>query len=162
MASIMLDNIALIFYACYVLTYYSRRINPMSLVRWEPFRDMLAFQDRLNRAFEQSARLPQTGAEEQLGTWAPAVDIYETEKEIVLKADLPGVNLADVDIRVENNVLTVRGERRFEKEVKEDNYHRIERTYGNFVRTFTLPNTVNADKIEAAYENGVLKIGMPK
>jgi HSP20 family protein len=106
----------------------------------------LALQDRLNRGLDPTR---QTG-EEQLGTWAPAVDIYETEKEIVLKADLPGMNLADVDIRLDNNVLTVRGERRFEKEVKEDNYHRVERAYGNFVRTFTLPNTVNVEQIEAA------------
>jgi len=130
----------------------------MSLVRWEPFRDLLALQERLNRGFEANR---QTG-EEQLGTWAPAVDIYETEKEIVLKADLPGMNLADVDISLNNNVLSVRGERKFEKDVKEDNYHRVERTYGNFVRTFTLPNTVNADQIEASYENGVLRITMPK
>jgi HSP20 family protein len=130
----------------------------MSLVRWEPFRDLLSLQERLNRAFEASRQ----SGEEQLGTWAPAVDIYETEKEIVLKADLPGIALADVDIRLDNNVLTVRGERRFEKEVKDDNYHRVERAYGNFVRTFTLPNTVNAEQIEGAYENGVLKITMPK
>ena len=130
----------------------------MSLVRWEPFRDLLSLQQRLNRGFE-SAR--QT-SEEQLGTWAPAVDIYETEKEIVLKADLPGLKLEDVDISLNNNVLSVRGERRFEKEVKDDNYHRVERAYGNFVRTFTLPNTVNVEQIEASYENGVLKIAMPK
>ena len=130
----------------------------MSLVRWEPFRELLTLQDRMNRLFE--ARRP--GSEEPLGNWAPALDIYETEKEIVLKADLPGIKLDDVDIRVENNVLSVRGERRFEKEVKEDNYHRVERTYGNFVRTFTLPNTVDADKIAAAYDNGVLRITMPK
>ena len=130
----------------------------MSLVRWEPFRDLLALQERLNRGFD-AAR--QTG-EEQLGTWAPAVDIYETEKEIVLKADLPGMNLEDVDISLNNNVLSVRGERRFEKEVKEDSYHRVERAYGNFVRTFTLPNTVNAEKIEASYDAGVLRITMPK
>jgi HSP20 family protein len=118
----------------------------------------LSLQQRLNRGFE-SAR--QT-SEEQLGTWAPAVDIYETEKEIVLKADLPGLKLEDVDISLNNNVLSVRGERRFEKEVKDDNYHRVERAYGNFVRTFTLPNTVNVEQIDASYENGVLKITLPK
>ena len=130
----------------------------MSLVRWEPFRDLLALQERLNRGFDA----PRQSGEEQLGTWAPAVDIYETEKEIVLKADLPGMNLADVDISLNNNVLSVRGERRFEKEVKEDSYHRVERAYGNFVRTFTVPNTVNAEQIEASYDAGVLKITMPK
>jgi HSP20 family protein len=136
----------------------------MSLVRWEPFRDLLNLQERMNRIYEQSGRNQgQSGAgEEQLGTWAPAVDIYETEKEIVLKADLPGVNLADVDIRVENNILTVRGERHFEKDVKQDNFHRVERIYGTFVRTFTLPNTVDSEKIEASYTDGVLKIAMQK
>ena len=102
------------------------------------------------------------GLESNLTPWAPAVDIYETEKEIVLKADLPGVNLSDVDIRVENNILTVSGERHFEKEVKQDNFHRVERVYGNFARTFTLPNTVDPEKIEAAYNDGVLKIAMQK
>ena len=122
------------------------------------FRNLLTLQDRMNHFYEQAARTQ----EEQLGTWAPAVDIYETEKEIVLKADLPGVNLADVDIRVENNILTVSGERHFETEVKQDNFHRVERVYGNFARTFTLPNTVNSEKIDATYENGVLKITMQK
>jgi HSP20 family protein len=86
----------------------------------------------------------------QLQAWAPAVDIYETEKEIVLKADLPEVKLEDVDIRVENNTLTLRGERRFEKDVKEENFHRVERSHGSFSRAFTLPGTVDCDKIEAA------------
>lgn len=130
----------------------------MSLVRWEPFRDLLALQARINRTLDPAA----SASEEQLGTWAPAVDIHETEKEIVLKADLPGINLDDVDIRVENNVLTLRGERRFEKEVKDENYHRVERSYGSFVRTFSLPNSVNSEQIEAGYDNGVLKVVMPK
>jgi HSP20 family protein len=134
----------------------------MSVVRWEPFRDLLTLQDRIKRAFEQTRGQHQTQAEEQLGTWAPAVDIYETEKEIVLKADLPGVSEKDVDIRVENNILTLRGERRFENEVKQDAYHRVERVYGTFARTFTLPNTLNPESIKASYENGVLLISMPK
>ncbi len=134
----------------------------MSLVRWEPFRDLLSLQERMNRFYDQSLRTAATPSEEQLGTWAPSVDIYETEKEIVLRADLPGIKLEDVDIRVENNVLTVRGERKFEKDVKQDSYHRVERVYGSFARTFTLPNTVNAEKIHATYEQGVLQILMPK
>ena len=133
----------------------------MAIVRFEPFRDLLTLQDRMNRIFDQSLRSNQPG-EEPLSNWAPAVDIYETDKEIVLKADLPGVNPADVDVRVQNNILTVHGERRLEKEVQEDNYHRVERAYGTFTRTFTLPNTVNAEKIAAGYENGVLRIAMPK
>jgi HSP20 family protein len=90
------------------------------------------------------------------------VDIYETEKEIVLKADLPDMKLEDVDIRLENNTLTLRGERRFEKDVKDENYHRVERQYGSFSRTFSLPGTIDADKIDARYENGVLRVVLPK
>jgi len=97
-----------------------------------------------------------------LTTWAPAVDIYETENELVLKADLPAISEKDLDIRVENNMLTIRGERKFESEVKEDNYLRIERTYGSFSRSFGLPNTVNTETIKAEYKNGVLTIEMPK
>jgi len=134
----------------------------MSIVRWDPFRDLLTLQERMNRMFEQTARGQIGSGEGELATWAPAVDIYENEKDIVLKADLPGVNPSDVDIRVENNVLTLRGDRHFEKEVKEENYHRVERSYGSFVRTFSLPNTVQADKIEAHFENGVLRVTMPK
>ena len=130
----------------------------MSITRWEPYRDLLSMQERVNQLFKQN--FPR--GEEPLGAWAPPVDIYETEKEIVLKADLPGISLSEVDIRVENNTLTIRGERNFEKDVKEDNYHRVERSYGAFVRTFTLPNTVQAEKIEASYENGVLRVTMPK
>ena len=136
----------------------------MANVRFEPYRDQLSLQESrslLNRIFEQSLRSNQPG-EEPLSHWAPAVDIYETEKEIVLQADLPGVSAKDVDVRVENNILTLHGERRLEKEVREDNYHRVERAYGTFTRTFTLPNTVNAEKVAAGYENGVLRIAMPK
>ena len=133
----------------------------MAIVRWDPFRDLHAFQERMNRLYDPSF-LPQGRGEEPLSAWAPAVDIYETEKEIVLKADLPGIPLADVDIRVENTTLTLRGERKFENEVKEDNYTRVERSYGAFSRSFALPNTVDADKISANYENGVLHVAMPK
>jgi HSP20 family protein len=111
-------------------------------------RNLLILQDKL--------------AEQRSNGWAPAVDIYETEKEIVLKADLPGVSLSDVDIQVENGVLTVRGQRNFEKEVKQEDIHRVERFYGNFARTFTLPETVDSEKIAASYENGVLQITMGK
>ena len=133
----------------------------MAIVRFDPFRNLHTFEDRMNRLFDQSFA-PQARGEENLTAWAPAVDIYETEKEIVLKADLPGVKLSDVDIRVENNTLTVRGERNFETEVKEDNYTRVERSYGAFSRSFALPSSVDADKISAGYENGVLQLTMPK
>ena len=100
--------------------------------------------------------------ESALTTWAPAVDIYETPNELVVKADLPDVNEKDIDMRVENNLLTIRGERKFEKSVSEENYLRVERTYGAFSRSFSLPNTVNAEKIGAEYKNGVLTVTLPK
>ena len=106
--------------------------------------------------------LERTGEESSLTAWAPAVDIYETEHELVLKADLPDIDPKDLDIRVENNILTIRGERKFEKNVNEENYLRVERSYGSFTRSFTLANTVNAEAIKAAYENGVLTLTIPK
>jgi HSP20 family protein len=126
-------------------------------------RDIMTLQDRMNRLFEGSLQKSWTADENSyFGSWAPAVDIYETENEIVLKADLPDVDPKDVDIRIENNVLYLKGERKFEKEVKEENFHRIERTYGSFARSFALPHTVAADKIVADYKNGVLHVKMPK
>ncbi len=103
-----------------------------------------------------------TPEESALTTWAPAVDIYETPNELVVKADLPDVNEKDIDVRVENNLLTIRGERKFEKSVSEENYLRVERTYGAFSRSFSLPNTVNAESIGAEYKNGVLTVTLPK
>lgn len=132
----------------------------MAIVRWEPFREMMALEERLNRLFQQG--LGPVRDQESLQAWAPPVDIYETEKEIVVKADLPEVKPEDVDIRMENNTLTLRGERRFEKDVKDENYHRVERLYGSFSRTFALPGTVDADKIDARYEQGVLRVILPK
>src|SRR5439155_15780371 len=97
-----------------------------------------------------------------LTSWATAVDIYETEHELVVEADLPEIDPKDLDIRVENNILTIRGERKFEKKVNEDNYLRVERAYGSFARSFTLANTVNSDAIKADYQNGVLTLNIPK
>jgi len=139
----------------------------MAIVRWEPFRDMLTLQDRMNRLFDESFRTARGGggAEEDWalgGSWAPLVDIYEREGNIVLKAELPGVDPKDVDIRVENNVLTLRGERKFDDEVKRDNYHRVERAYGAFSRSFTLPNVVDTGDIKAEYRDGVLSVTLPK
>jgi len=133
----------------------------MSITRWDPFRNISTLQEQVNRLFENSV---QGGRSDNsaLTTWAPAVDIYETENELVLKADIPDMNENDFDIRVENNMLTIRGERKFEQKVKEDNYLRIERTYGSFSRSFGLPNTVNTEGIKAAYKNGVLTVELPK
>jgi HSP20 family protein len=102
------------------------------------------------------------GEASALTTWAPAVDIYETPNELVVKTDVPDVSEEDIDVRVENNLLTIRGERKFEKNISEDNYLRVERTYGSFSRSFSLPATVNAEAIHAEYKNGVLMVNLPK
>lgn len=138
----------------------------MAIVRWEPFRDLISVQERMNRLFDEAFRgVTRPGTEEDWalgGSWAPAVDIYEQGSDIVLKAELPGVNPKDVDILVENNVLTLRGERSFDQEVKRESYHRVERAYGSFSRSFTLPSVVDTDKIKADYKDGVLRVTLPK
>ena len=131
-----------------------------TIARLEPFRGLSTLQDQFNRLFNESFRnYPEESA---LTTWAPSVDIYETPNELVVKADLPDVNEKDIDVRVENNLLTIRGERKFEKSVSEENYLRVERTYGSFSRSFSLPNTVNPEAIGAEYKNGVLTVKLPK
>jgi len=137
----------------------------MAIVRWEPFRDLVSLQDRMNRLFDESFRgVTRPGEEDWAlgGTWAPAVDIFEQDGNIVLKAELPGVDTKDVDVRVENNTLTLRGERKFDNEVKKENYHRVERAYGSFSRSFTLPTVVDTDKIRAEFKDGVLRVMLPK
>jgi HSP20 family protein len=137
----------------------------MAIVRWEPFRDLVGLQDRMNRLFDESFRgVARTGEEDWAlgGSWAPAVDIFEHEGNIVLKAELPGVDAKDVDVRVENNVLTLKGERRFDSEVKRQSYHRVERSYGAFSRSFTLPTVVDTGNIRAEFKEGVLRVTLPK
>ncbi|MDP9146340.1 MAG: Hsp20/alpha crystallin family protein [Acidobacteriota bacterium] len=131
-----------------------------SMNRWEPFRSANTFQEQLNRVFDDVLR--RSGEESNLTTWAPAVDIFETEHELVVKADLPDVDPKELDIRVENNILTIRGERKFQKQVNENNYLRVERSYGSFARSFSLANTVNSEAIKAEYNNGVLTLNIPK
>jgi len=131
-----------------------------SVIRWEPFRNANSLQEQFSRLFDTS--FPGRSSESDLTTWAPAVDIQETENELVLKADLPGIEEKDIDVRIENNTLTIRGERKFEKQVNEDNYLRVERSYGSFSRSFSLPNTINTEAIHAEYKNGVLTVQMPK
>jgi HSP20 family protein len=132
-----------------------------SISRWETFRGLTSLQDQVNRLFEDTVSRGRTG-DSDLATWAPAVDIYETDQELVVKADLPAVDEKDIDIRVESNTLTIRGDRKFQRETNEDNYLRIERAYGNFTRSFSLPNTVNTEGIRAEYRNGVLTVHMAK
>ena len=134
----------------------------MAIVRWEPFRDLVTAQRDFDRLF-RGAFSSQLG-ETELSTrsWAPPVDIYETEDAIVLRAELPGVDPKEVEVRVEDNTLYLKGERKFEKEVKEQNYHRVERSYGSFARSFSLPNSIDADKVKAEFKEGLLTLTMPK
>jgi HSP20 family protein len=131
-----------------------------SITRWDTYSGLSGLQEQVNRLFEGS--FPRRADYSALTTWAPAVDIYETENELVVKADLPEVNEKDIDVRVENNTLTVRGERKFEEKTEKENYLRVERTYGSFSRSFSLPNTVNNEAIRADYKNGVLTVTLPK
>ena len=132
------------------------------LTRWDPFREFVTIQDRMNRLFRDSYGTE--GRQEDLTTttFAPAVDVYEDEHNITLKIEVPGIEEKDIDVRIENNTLTVHGERKFEKEEKEENFRRVERQYGSFTRTFTLPNTVDHEKVQADYDKGVLKIQLAK
>ena len=140
-----------------------------TIARWEPFRGVTALQDQINRLFNDN--FERTGEQSNLSAWAPAVDIYETEQELVVKADLPDVDPKDLDIRVENHLLTIRGERKFEKvarsagageKAEDKNYLRVERSYGSFARSFSLANTVNTEAIQADYKDGVLTLSIPK
>jgi HSP20 family protein len=132
------------------------------LTRWEPFREFSTLQDRINRVFRDS--YSQAGQDEALTTssFAPAVDVYEDEHKVSLKIEVPGIDEKDIDVRVENNTLTVHGERKIENEEKEENYRRVERQYGSFTRTFTLPTSVDTENVSATYDKGVLKIALPK
>ncbi|HEX8249388.1 MAG TPA: Hsp20/alpha crystallin family protein [Pyrinomonadaceae bacterium] len=137
----------------------------MSIVKYDPFRDLRSLQDEVNRLFSMS--FPRGGAaggqdEVMRGAWTPSVDIYEGKDEIVLEAELPGMKPEDVDVSIENNIITIRGERRFEKKDESDNYHRVERSYGSFTRSFTLPRNVVGDQAKADFTNGVLHVSLPK
>jgi HSP20 family protein len=130
------------------------------LTRWDPFRELSSIQDRMNRLFQDQY----AGREESLvsGSFVPAVDVYEDEQSIQLRFEVPGIDEKDIDIRLENNTLTVRGERKFEQEQKEENFQRIERRYGSFTRSFTLPNVVNTEDVQAEYDKGVLTVRLAK
>jgi HSP20 family protein len=133
----------------------------MNSIRWSPFRDMSLFQNQLNQLFQDALQGWPAGSE-GMTAWTPAADIFETENEIVLHADLPGIDPKQLDLRVENNVLTLRGERQFNSTVERENFHRLERPYGAFARSFTLSRTVDPNKIQAAYKDGILSITLPK
>jgi HSP20 family protein len=134
----------------------------MAIVRWEPFRDLSVASDPFSRVFgDMFSRFFEPG-EHGLRAWTPAVDIYETDKDVVLKAEVAGVDPKDVEVRVEDGTLYLKGERKFQSEVKEENYHRVERGYGSFARSFPLPSSVDAGKATAEYGNGVLTLTLPK
>lgn len=130
------------------------------IIHWDSFHDLSALQEQVNRFFE--TKFSPNGDGSALSAWAPAVDVYETENELVIQADLPGATEKDLDVSVENNMLTIGGERRFDQKVREDNYLRMERFYGSFHRTFSLPSTVDAQAIQAQYTDGVLTVTLPK
>lgn len=135
----------------------------MALARWDPMKDLISLQERMNRLFEDSLLRSQTGEEGlMLGAWSPAVDIYEQPDKIVLRADVPGVQSDQIHLKVENNTLTLWGERRSEKDIEKENYHRVERQYGTFVRSFSLPASVESEAIRAENRDGVLEITLPK
>ena len=134
----------------------------MAITRFDPFRDLAVLQDRMNRMFnDQYGSRNQEDHMLNRGTWVPPVDIYEVEGELVLKAELPDMKREDIDVSVENNTLTIRGERKLDSEIKQENFHRVERAYGSFVRTFSLPPTVDSGRIGAEYKNGVLTVTLP-
>jgi len=130
-----------------------------AIYRWDPFRGLNTFNEQVNKLLAENFA---PSGETAMANWTPAVDIYENEGELVVKADLPDVNEKDIDIRVENNTLTIRGERHFEEKVNKENYLRVERSYGTFARSFSLPNAVNTENIHADYHNGLLTVHMPK
>ena len=135
----------------------------MALIRWDPFREMSALQERMNRLLTDFRTRAPLGEEEMAqGSWIPAVDIYETKDAIVLNVELPGVTKENISLEVKDSTLTLRGEKKLEKDVKEESYHRMERTYGSFMRAFTLPSTVSHDKVKAKFKDGILEIMLPK
>ena len=127
----------------------------MKIIKWDPFKDMMMVEDFFNPVGAGHER-------DKACTWSPAVDVYETDKDIILSAELPGVEQEDIDLSIYDNVLTLKGDRRFEKDVKQENYHRIERNYGHYCRRFTMPCDVDSDNITASFKAGVLTVGIPK
>jgi HSP20 family protein len=134
----------------------------MNIVRWDPFRDQITLRESMNRLFEETFGPIMEKSEQKGGSWNPSVDIYETHDEMILAAEIPGLDEKDIAIQIEDNTLSIKGERQFAKETKEENYRRIERSYGSFCRSFSLPGHIDQEKIKADHENGVLKITMPK
>lgn len=132
----------------------------MNIIKYDPFREMRSLQDEVNRLFASSFN--RNDNELMRGAWNPSVDIFENKDQLVLEAELPGMNPEDVNISIENNILTIHGERKFEKKDEGDNFHRVERSYGSFTRSFTLPPTVSSENANAEFENGILRLTLAK
>jgi HSP20 family protein len=140
----------------------NQEVRKMAIIRWTPGRDLVGIQDEMNRLFDNFFGWPKRGNDTYVKRWAPRVNIEETDVKFELTAELPGMEKDDINIEVQDNTLTIRGESKFENEKKEKNYHLCERCYGEFTRTFTLPDNVDTDKIDAEYKNGILKLEIPK
>lgn len=135
----------------------------MAIVKYNPLRELRSMQDQMDRLLNLSwGGGDYSGEDIKEGIWQPAVDIYETQDSIVIKAELPDVDQKDIDVRIEDGLLTIKGERKHESEVKKENYHRIERYFGSFQRSFKLPGTVDQEKVQASCEKGVLTVTLPK
>ena len=130
-----------------------------TLARWDPFRDLVSIHAQLNRLFGEASAGAEVGAR---GSWLPALDVHEAKDRFVVTVELPGIDPKDVDVSVEDSTLTVRGERRFSEELDDENYHCVERRYGSFSRSLTLPKAADGEKIEAVFDKGVLRIEVPK
>ena len=133
----------------------------MAMLRFDPFRDLNVLQERMNRLFSDAYVGRRDDDLTNRGAWTPAVDIYEVDGALILKAELPDMRREDIEVNVENNTLTIRGERKFDATIKQDSFHRIERAYGTFARSFSLPHTVDSTRIGAEYKNGVLTVKLP-
>jgi len=136
----------------------------MALVRWRPFEDLMNITDELHRFFEDffGERLPVRRSSEESPAWIPRVDIAETDDEIIVRADIPGMEKDEIKVTLSDNILTISGEKKIERDEKRENYHRVERVFGSFSRSFYIPTNVEADKIKASYKNGVLEVVLPK
>jgi HSP20 family protein len=134
----------------------------MGITRWRPLRDLVSMQEEMNRLFDDFFGRPLVRAEGTEGVWSPSVDVSEDKDNVIVRAEMPGMKKEEVKISIQDNVLTLKGEKKQEKEEKDANYHRIERSYGSFSRSFTLPTAVKADKVKASYKDGMLNITLPK
>lgn len=134
----------------------------MSVIKYDPFRELRGLQDEMNRLFNSNFSSRYKQEDMASGGWSPSVDIYESENEIVLEAELPGMKREDFEVTIENNVINLKGERQFEKKDETENYHRVERSYGSFTRSFSLPRSVSAENTSAEFKNGILRVSLPK